>query len=71
MTLKELYPLLRDLSRIEKLQAIQLLASELSKSEEEIMLPAGDYPVWSPLGAFDAARTMQDMLEVDKKAADG
>ena len=71
MTLKELYPVLRDLNRIEKLQAIQFLASELSKAEEEVMLPAGEYPVWSPLGAFDAARIMQDMLEADKKTTHG
>lgn len=71
MTLKELYPILRDLNRAEKLRAIQFLAEELSKAEEEAMLPAGEYPVWSPFGAFDAAHTMQDMLEADKKATYG
>ena len=71
MTLKELYPMLRDLDRTEKLQAIQFLAEELSKAEGNMSLPAGEYPVWSPLGAFDAARIMQDMLEADKKATHG
>lgn len=63
MVLQDLIPTLRSLNRAEKLQAIQMLLSEIAR-EEGIMLVAGtDYPVWSPIEATDAADTLLKMLD--------
>lgn len=58
MTLKELVPLLQQLNRAEKLYAIQLLAAELAKEENELVqqnLPVVDQSdTW----------TQQDRLDI-------
>lgn len=60
---------LRKLNRIEKLQIIQLLASELA-NEEGTAFQASEYEVWSPLDAAGAANTLMQMLEDEKKSRD-
>ena len=69
MCLADLLPQLHSLSRAEKLQAIQILARELENAEESTpLLPGADYPVWSPLEAYDAAATLARMLEEERGA---
>lgn len=65
MILDELLPALRDLNRADKLRAIQYLAAELAK-EENLSLDANvEYPVWTPVDAFEAAKALSDILKAD------
>jgi hypothetical protein len=43
---------------------MQLLVIDLAQ-EEGILLPSGDaeYPIWTPLSAFDGADTLLQMLQ--------
>lgn len=67
-TLNDLMPQLRSLTRAEKLEAIQLLARDLASGEEPSgMLTGQDYPVWSPLEAYDAAATLSQLLDQDRE----
>lgn len=58
----QLFPMLRELKRAEKLYVIQFLVSELAQTETELLQPGVAYPVWSPHDAFDAASTMLQAL---------
>lgn len=67
MTIAELLPSVRSLSRIDKLQLIQVLAADLAQAEEPTPITAGQtYPLWSPDRAFDAAATLLQVLEAEK-----
>lgn len=60
----DLLPTLRNLSRADKIRAIQLLAAELAREEAIPSLPAGaSIPIWTPFHAFDAAAKLLDELE--------
>ena len=64
MTLTEILPLLQKLSAQEKIKAIQFLATELDKSDQDVVLEDGkSYEVWSPYDAFSAEKILTDMLE--------
>jgi hypothetical protein len=66
-SLAHLVPQLRALTRVEKLEAIQLLAQDLAGSEDRPALLAGQsYPVWSPLEAYDAAAALSQLLDNDQ-----
>lgn len=65
---EDLIATLRDLSRADKLRAMQLLVMELAKEENALMLPEGEYPVWSPYDAFEAAQVLQDVLNEHQKS---
>lgn len=68
MSLTELFPSVKQLPRADKLRLMQLLVVELAQ-EEGVSLTSGvEYPIWTPLHAFDAADTLMKMLE-DHKAA--
>jgi hypothetical protein len=68
MSLSELLPEVRSLSRIEKLQLIQLLADDLARSEEFAPLESGqEYPLWSPDRAYGAAAVLLQELESERK----
>lgn len=67
MVLNDLIPTLQGLNRADKLQAIQVLLSELAKEEGIQLSPNSDYPIWSPFGANDAADTLLKMLDVHAK----
>jgi hypothetical protein len=59
MSLAEMMPIIRALSRAEKLRVIQLLAEDLAEAEESTPFAAGQtYPVWSPVRAYDAAAVL-------------
>ena len=69
MSLTELLPALQALPRADKLQAIQFLASELVREEEVTPLqPGASYPIWSPYDAFEAAETLQRLLQEERPA---
>jgi hypothetical protein len=66
MSLVELLPTVRSLSRQDKLRLIQLLATELARSEElEPIAPGLSYPLWSPDRAYDAANVLLRALDAD------
>ncbi len=67
MSLTELLPTLRSLSRQDKLRLIELLAGELVQSEDPSPIPADlSYPVWSPDRAYHAADALLRALDVDE-----
>jgi hypothetical protein len=64
MSFAELLPSVRSLSRIDKLQLIQLLAADLAQAEDPAPISAGQtYPLWSPDRAYDAAAVLLQVLE--------
>lgn len=64
MTIAELLLSVRSLSRIDKLQLIQVLAADLAQAEEPAPIAAGQtYPLWSPDRAYDAAATLLQVLK--------
>ncbi len=65
MTIAELIPTLRNLSRAEKLRVMQFLVSELAKEEDPTLVSGGTYPVWSPLNSHEAAHKLSQLLETE------
>ena len=66
MSLAELMPALQNLPRDDKLEVIRLLVSDLTRQEGINLLESGaSYPVWTPLEAYDAARSLQQLLDRD------
>ncbi|MDF5727449.1 MAG: hypothetical protein PUP92_05275 [Rhizonema sp. PD38] len=71
MSVAELFPSLRNLSRAEKLRVIQFLVQELASEEEALLLqPGATYHVWSPYNSHDAAQKLAVLLEEDRQASD-
>ena len=67
MSFVEMLPSVRALSRIEKLQLIQLIADDLAQAEESTTLLAGQtYPLWSPDCAYEAADILLRELEAER-----
>lgn len=67
MSIVEMMPSVRALSRIEKLQLIQLLAEDLARAEESATLvPGQTYPLWSPERAYEAAEILLRELESER-----
>jgi hypothetical protein len=66
MSIMELLPTLRTLSRIDKLRLIQLLAEDLAQAEEPSPISAGQtYPLRSPDRAYGAAAVLLEVLEAE------
>lgn len=69
MSLVEILPSIRSLSRTERIRLIQLLAEDLASEEAMLGLTVGaEYPVWSPYDSFAAADTLQEFLHRDEGA---
>ena len=67
MSLAELMPALQNLPRNEKLEVIRFLASDLTRQEGIDCLQSGaSYPIWTPFDAFDAAKSLQRVLDQDR-----
>ena len=66
MVSPELLQTLHTLSRADKLYIMQVLISELTQEETNFIKPDKSYPVWSPYDAFDAAKTMLEVLQAAK-----
>jgi hypothetical protein len=63
MSLSELLPSVRALPRSEKYRLVQELIQELSQDEG---IASGEYPVWSPYEAHDAAAALIGLIDEDK-----
>jgi hypothetical protein len=64
MSLTELLPALKMLARADKLRLMQFLVIDLAQEEGIPLLSAdAEYPIWTPLNAFDAADTLLQMLQ--------
>jgi hypothetical protein len=67
MSLADLLPSIRDLSRTEKLRLIQVLAIDLAEAEDPASLePGKSYPLWSPYEAYEAAAVLLKVLDEGK-----
>jgi hypothetical protein len=67
MSFVEMLPSVQALSRIEKLQLIQLLAKDLAEGEQSPLFVAGQtYPLWSPDQAYEAADTLLRELDAER-----
>ena len=62
----ELLNTLQSLNRVDKLYVIQVLASELAQQEADFVKQGQSYPVYSPHDAFEAAKTMLNVLQAAK-----
>jgi hypothetical protein len=68
MSLTELLPSVRSLSHPDKVRLLGVIAEELAREEGLPEIRAGaSYPIWSPYGAFDAAKTLLEALAAEGK----
>ena len=66
MNASSLFLELKNLSRVEKLKAMQFLVAELAR-EEELQLQAGKtYSIESPYNSHEAAQKLSALLEKEK-----
>jgi hypothetical protein len=63
MSVLELLPSLKILSRSEKLQIMQFLVQELIDEEDNVLQAGKTYNVWSPLNSHKAAEQLATLLE--------
>ena len=64
MSLTKLFPAIKVLPRADKLRLMQFLVIDLAQEEGVPLLAAdAEYPVWTPLNAFEAADTLLQMLK--------
>lgn len=69
MSLAELLPSVQTLPRADRMRLAQFLIAELAREEGVEPLREGDsYPVWTPLGAYDAAAVMLQALNTPGEA---
>lgn len=68
MTMTELFPTLRDLSRADKLKIMQFLIAELAREEEPSLQPGATYEVWSPFNSHEAAHKLAELLESERSS---
>jgi len=67
MSLTELFPAIKMLPRADKLRLMQFLVINLAQEEGIPLLSAdAEYPIWTPLNAFDAADTLLPVLKAHK-----
>ena len=66
MSLTEVVPEVRTLSRLDMIRLIQHLAQELERDEYGLIEPGRSNPIWSPDREFTAAATLLQALEDDK-----
>jgi hypothetical protein len=66
MSLTEVLPDVRTLSRSEKIRLIQYLAQDLERDEGSLIESDRSYPIWSPDRAFAAAAELLKALEDEK-----
>jgi hypothetical protein len=63
MSRTELFPAIKMLPRADKLRLMQFLVIDLAQEEGVPLLAAdAEYPIWTPLNAFEAADTLLQML---------
>lgn len=70
MSLTELIPVIRALSSSEKAQLLDMLKSELAEEDNVAPLEHDKtYPLWTPYGAFGAARVLMNALQESQQQA--
>ncbi|RME44561.1 MAG: hypothetical protein D6791_12895 [Chloroflexi bacterium] len=70
MSLTELLLAVRTLPRADKLRLMHFLVVDLAREEGVTLLAADtEYPIWTPLHAFEAAETLLQMLETHEAEA--
>ncbi|HEV3341161.1 MAG TPA: hypothetical protein VG125_12415 [Pirellulales bacterium] len=69
MSLAEVLPEVRSLSRLDKIRLIQFVAQELERDAGGLIEPDRSYSIPSPDTAFTAAAALLLALEVDKSQA--
>jgi hypothetical protein len=57
---------LRNLNRVDKLRAVQVLVTELALEEETLLIPGGTYEILTPFGNEAAAQVLQNVLEASR-----
>jgi hypothetical protein len=70
MTLSQLLPALRGLSRADKWRAMQFLVEDLAHQEAALLTTGAQYPIWSPLNAFEAGKTLLAVLDATETTSD-
>jgi hypothetical protein len=68
MTVSDLFPTLKSLSRADKLRVMQFLVAELAREEEPTLQPGATYSVWSPLNSHEASHKLAQLLESENDA---
>jgi hypothetical protein len=68
MSLAELIPHLQTLAKAEKVKLVHLLVEDLAQ-EECTVRPGAEYPIWTPLSAHDAGRTLLNALHTEKSSS--
>ena len=70
MSLAELVPAVKTLPKADKLRLMQVLVIEIAKDDDVSLFEAGaEYPIWTPLNAFEAAETLQKLLDEHRISA--
>ena len=69
MQLMQVFDILHGLPRVDKFRAVQFLTAELAQEEAGTLVPNGEYAVWSPHDATEAATTLGQYLEEQTKSA--
>ena len=60
-------PALQKLPRNDKVEVIRFLVSDLTRPEGSDCLQSGaSYAIWTPLEAYDAAKSLQQLLDQDR-----
>lgn len=67
MTVKELLPTLKSLSKADKLRIMQFLVFELAREENALLQSGATYPVWSPYNSHEAAHKLADLIKEDQQ----
>ncbi|NJM48955.1 MAG: hypothetical protein HC860_24645 [Alkalinema sp. RU_4_3] len=65
MAVQELMPMLRELSRSQKLEVIQFLARELTVEEEMPLKQGHVYQIHTPFHSAEAAMKLATLLQED------
>lgn len=66
MTVTDLFPKLRNLTRADKLKVMQFLVAELAQEEEPSLQPGAIYPIWSPFNFHEAAHKLAELLDSEQ-----
>ena len=62
MTLTEIIPSIKSLNRSEQIYLLQIIVNQLAQEETNLITPNQEYPIYSPLNAFEAGDTLLKLL---------
>ena len=67
MTLTEIISSIQNLNRSEKIYLLQIIVNQLAQEETNLIKPNEEYPIYSPLNAFEAGDTLFKLLAENTK----